>query len=91
MTTIVHFKPLVDSTIIAFIEALEKRFPEKKNMSCICDFGECLHFFAFNVIGELIWSKRLGFVEKGTDIESIIHKVEEAFAYFAVVGSSQTA
>jgi hypothetical protein len=85
MSTLVNFEPLVDSTITAFVEALEKHFADKKTFASVCDFGEWLHFFAFDVIGELTWSKRLGFVEQGIDIEGIIQKVEDAFAYFAVV------
>jgi hypothetical protein len=34
-------------------------------------------------------SKRLGFVGKGIDAEVIIHKFEEAFAYFVGVGILQ--
>jgi hypothetical protein len=86
MANIVQFEPLVNSTIRAFVEALEKRFADRGDVSGICDFGTWLHFFAFDVIGEITWSKRLGFVEQGVDIEGIIHKVDEAFRYFAVVG-----
>ncbi|KAE9372699.1 pisatin demethylase [Stipitochalara longipes BDJ] len=86
MSTIVKFEPLVTSTVTAFIEALEKRFADRSDDLGVCDFGTWLHFFAFDVIGEITWSKRLGFVEQGVDIEGIIHKVDKAFAYFAVVG-----
>ncbi|KAN0110853.1 pisatin demethylase [Hyaloscypha variabilis] len=86
MTNIVQFEPLVNSTITAFVKALEKRFVDRGDVSEICDFGTWLHFFAFDVIGEITWSKRLGFVEQGVDIEGIIHNVDEAFRYFAVVG-----
>jgi hypothetical protein len=85
MTTLIHFEPLVNSTITTLVEELEKRFADKNDTLSVCDFGEWLHFFAFDVIGELTWSKRLGFVEKGIDIEGIIQKVEDAFAHFAVV------
>jgi hypothetical protein len=85
MTNIVQFEPLVNSTITAFVKALEKRFVDRGDVSEICDFGTWLHFFAFDVIGEITWSKRLGFVEQGVDIEGIIHNVDEAFRYFAVV------
>jgi hypothetical protein len=85
MSTLVQFEPLVDSTIMTFINALQDRFADKDDALGICDLGEWLHFFAFDVIGELTWSKRLGFVEQGLDVEGIIEHVEEAFASGAVV------
>jgi hypothetical protein len=89
MSTLVQFEPLVNSTIVAFIEALETRFADKIDRSGICEFGSWLHYFAFDVIGEITWSRRLGFVENGKDIEGIIQTVQDAFAYFAVVWTSQ--
>jgi hypothetical protein len=57
----VQLEPLVDSTTIAFVRAMEERFVDKKT----CDLGEQLHFFVFDVLGEHIFSKRLGFVKQG--------------------------
>lgn len=89
MTNIVQFELLVNSTITAFTDILQKRFTNNGEVSTTCDFGTWLHFFAFDVIGEITWSKRLGFVDQGVDIEGIIHNVDKAFAYFAVVGYPQ--
>ena len=87
MSTLVHFELLVNQTITALMEALKKRFTDKAGESGVCDFREWLHFFAFDVVGELTWSKRLGFVEQGVDSEGIIQKAEDVFSYFAVVCS----
>jgi len=78
----------VDSTITAFVKALETRFAGKGDVSSTCDLGTWLHF-AFDIIGEITWSKRLGFIDQGADIEGIMHDVNKAFAYFAVVGYPQ--
>ena len=81
MTSVVQFEPLIDSTITAFITAMEQRFVNKQT----CDFGEWLHFFAFDVLGELTFSKRLGFLEQGRDVETIIHSLQEFMKYWVVV------
>lgn len=83
MSMVVQFEPLVDSTITAFLEAMEQRFVNRAS----CDFGEWLHFFAFDVLGELTFSKRLGFIEHGVDVERINHDLKEFMAYWVVVGS----
>lgn len=41
---------------------------------------------AFDVIGELTFSKPLGFLEKGNDIDGIIVALEHMFDYSGKVG-----
>ncbi|EXJ65883.1 uncharacterized protein A1O5_10859 [Cladophialophora psammophila CBS 110553] len=86
MSTLVQFEPLVDSTILAFLEQLEKRFADKPGPDGICDFSRWLQFYAFDVIGELTYSKRLGFVDRGVDIDGIIGNLEWLLNYAAIVG-----
>ena len=43
-------------------------------------------FFAFDVIGELTFSRRLGFIESGTDVDDIIAAIGANFSYFSVLG-----
>jgi len=38
----------------------------------VCNFGRWLQFYAFDVIGELTWSKTLGFVERNEDVDGIV-------------------
>ena len=50
------------------------------------DLGRYLQFFAFDVIGELAFSRRLGFIESGTDVEDIINAIGANLSYFSVLG-----
>ncbi|KAK5046573.1 hypothetical protein LTR84_007334 [Exophiala bonariae] len=84
MSTLVQFEPLVDSTTTEFFKQLTRRYADRSDQ--ICDLGEWLQFYAFDVIGELTFSKRLGFVEHGTDVDDIISNLESALGYFAVIG-----
>lgn len=82
MSSLVQFEPFVDSTTIEFLKQLSSRYADGK---AVCDFGEWLQFYAFDVIGELTFSKRLGFVDQGVDVDNIIRDLEKALGYFAVV------
>lgn len=84
MSTLVQFEPLVDSTTVAFLDQLSKRFASRPDS--ILNFGAWLQYYAFDVVGELTFSKRLGFVDKGEDVEGVIASIEAMLDYAAVVG-----
>ena len=52
---------------------------EKKGNGQVCDLGKWLQMFAFDVMGELTFSRRLGFLESGADVEGIMGAL---WAYF---------
>jgi cytochrome P450 len=83
LTTLVEFEPLVDSTIQVFLDILSTRFASTRQ---ICDLGLYLQYFAFDVIGELTFSRRLGFLETGTDVNGILAAISSNFRYFSVIG-----
>ncbi|KAF1839795.1 cytochrome P450 [Decorospora gaudefroyi] len=88
MSSLIQFEPLVDSTITTFLAQLEQRFASRTDgdEGGVCDFGLWLQYFAFDVIGELTFSKRLGFVDKGMDVDGIIGDLERLLNYVAPVG-----
>ena len=83
LSTLVEFEVLVDSTIRVFLEVLGRRFAQTGQ---VCDLGKYLQYFAFDVIGELTFSKRLGFLEQGQDVDNIISAIGANFSYFSVLG-----
>jgi len=84
MTTLVQFEPFVDSTTAEFLKQLDARFA--RGSDTVCDFSKWLQYYAFDVIGELTFSKRLGFIDGGGDVEGIISALEWLLDYAAVVG-----
>ncbi|KAL8991777.1 MAG: hypothetical protein Q9169_007657, partial [Polycauliona sp. 2 TL-2023] len=78
MTSMVSYEPMVDSTIECFFRQLETRFVETGQ---VCPLDSWLQMFAFDVIGSITFSKRLGFLEQGRDIDNII---ENSWNYFRV-------
>ena len=83
MSSLVSYEPLVDSTTDAFIEQTEKRYCETGKS---CNFSKWLQFFAFDVIGDLTWSKRIGFVEKDEDVDGIVKFIGDFLSYAGPIG-----
>jgi Cytochrome P450 len=75
-SNLMSFECYVDSTMRFFFKQLDTRFETTKS---VCDFGNWLQYFAFDVIGELTFSKRLGFLECGEDVEGITDAI---WSYF---------
>ncbi|KAF2030628.1 pisatin demethylase [Setomelanomma holmii] len=83
MSSLVNYEPLVSSTLTYWLDKTEETFA---NTGKSCNFSQWLQFFAFDVIGDLTWSKRLGFVEGNRDVDNIIGFLGKFFDYVAPVG-----
>lgn len=83
LSTLVEFEPLIDSTTAVFLSRLDKLYA---GSSKVCDLGQWLQWYAFDVIGELTFSKRLGFMESAADVEGIIDSVAANFDRCSVLG-----
>ncbi|EPS38643.1 hypothetical protein H072_7610 [Dactylellina haptotyla CBS 200.50] len=66
MTTIVEYEPFVDDTTSLFLTKMEELAGQT------IDFAIWLQYYAFDVIGEMTFSKKFGFLEKGEDVGGII-------------------
>ena len=83
LSTLKEFEPLIDSTTAVFLSRLDELYA---GTSKVCDLGTWLQYYAFDVIGELTFSKRLGFLEKGEDIEGMTQIVAKNFDRCSVLG-----
>lgn len=72
MTTVLEYEPFVDTTTVLFINRLDELYASTGQ---VCDFGKWLQYYAFDVIGEMTFSKRFGFLEKEEDIDGIIQSL----------------
>ncbi|WPG97278.1 Hypothetical protein R9X50_00005200 [Acrodontium crateriforme] len=50
------------------------------------DLGDYLHFYAFDVLGEVAFSRKFGFIEAGFDIEGAIKTIDDMQWYDGIVG-----
>ncbi|PYH32924.1 cytochrome P450 [Aspergillus neoniger CBS 115656] len=82
MSTVAEFEPFVDSTIRTFFARLDG-FAAKRS---VFDISTWLQYYAFDVIGEMTFSKRLGFLQQGRDVKGIIMSLEKMFDYAGKIG-----
>jgi len=83
MSTLIQYEPFVDSTTELFLSQTEKLYADTKSP---CNFSRWLQFYAFDVIGEMTYSKRHGFLEENKDIDGVIGYVAWLFDYAGPVG-----
>ncbi|KAK1764032.1 cytochrome P450 [Phialemonium atrogriseum] len=83
MTTLLKYEPFVDTTSRVFLQRLNELYGDTGKA---CDLGTWLQYYAFDVIGEMTFSKRLGFLETGSDVGGIIKDLEWRLNYFAWCG-----
>ncbi|KAI2784291.1 cytochrome P450 [Daldinia loculata] len=83
MSALVQYEPFVDNTTKLFLKQTEHLFAGNPEG---CDFTRWLQFYAFDVIGEITYSKRHGFVEKNEDIDGIVDYLGSLFLYVAPIG-----
>ena len=55
---------------------LIERLHEHASANKPIDLGVWLQYYAFDVVGELCFSERLGFLEKGKDVDGMISTIE---------------
>ena len=68
MTSLLAKEDIVDSYSTLFMEKSAKLAAEKSPI----DIGAGLQYYAFDVVGEFSFVKRLGFLERGTDVDRMM-------------------
>jgi hypothetical protein len=86
-STLAGYEHLVDSTMRCFEKRMDELYANGTDE--VCDWGQWLQYYAFDVIGELTFGKRLGFLDTGTDVENVMGAIEKFMAYAALVGECQ--
>lgn len=74
-----------------YIEDTERKLMAKLDKMCQsetqhCNLGDYLHFYAFDVLGEVAFSRNFGFVEAGRDLEGAIKTIDDMQWYDGIVG-----
>ncbi|KAL2799529.1 cytochrome P450 [Aspergillus keveii] len=82
MSYIASHEKLVDQTMAHFFRRLDELFVDTDG---VCDFGTWIQYFAWDVIGNLTFSKPLGFLERGGDVENITASIETFFGINAMI------
>lgn len=88
LTNILRFESLLDSTLDYFVEKLKRQYCTSNNSTLqgACPIGELLHHFAWDVIGEVTFRRRLGALDGDQEILQLLKDGEKAIDYLAVIG-----
>jgi len=72
MTSLLTKEDAVDSCSVLFMHKLGEFADAKKPV----DLGAWLQYYAFDVVGEFSFARKLGFLEKGTDVDGMMEAIE---------------
>lgn len=81
MSDLKSYEPLVESTEFLFFKKLHKMAGKGTTFN----LGTWLHWFATDVILEITFGNRLGFLEREEDVDGILEMIEKRFAYVSAV------
>lgn len=83
MSALVQYEPFVDEVTEVFLNQTDKLFARSNKA---CDFAEWLQFYAFDVIGQITYSKRHGFIDRAED-NGMVRYLGKIFSYAAPVSN----
>ncbi|KAF7536624.1 hypothetical protein G7054_g4385 [Neopestalotiopsis clavispora] len=84
--SVMALEPLMDKTIKDFCMQLDTRFAKGPHSGKVCDLGEWIAFYAWDLIGVATMSQRFGYMDKGHDYDHSIEFADKTLDYFAAVG-----
>ena len=83
LSNISKTEPYIDNVLRLF----KTRFDELSDSGAPVEFEKWFSFFAFDVLGEVTFSKSFGFVESGTDIRNAIANTGSLVYYISIMGN----
>jgi hypothetical protein len=72
LTSLLVKEDAIDSCSTLFMYKLGQFADQKRSI----DLGAWLQYYAFDVVGELSFAKKLGFIEKGEDVDGMMEAIE---------------
>ncbi|KAF4547722.1 Cytochrome P450-like protein 71 [Elsinoe fawcettii] len=83
MDTMIGLEPFVDECVDLLLCRLREISTGKKNS---IDAVAWMQYFAFDVLGQINFSKDLGFMKKGGDVDGIISAIHGILGYVSLIG-----
>ena len=82
MESLLKMEPAIDECSKLFL----RKMGEYADRSEAVDLGAWLQYYAFDVVGEVTFAKRLGFLEKGGDVDNMMQAIEGMLLYASHTG-----
>ncbi|KAL2019871.1 hypothetical protein VTK56DRAFT_9133 [Thermocarpiscus australiensis] len=83
MAAMQQLSPFIDDTIELLARKIEEHIDNNRG---VFDLGDWLHFFAFDVLGEVAFSRSFGFLAAGRDVDDAIKTIDKSQTYNGIVG-----
>ncbi|TLD11693.1 hypothetical protein PspLS_11758 [Pyricularia sp. CBS 133598] len=77
MSALTRYEPMVDDCVSIFAQRLR----ELASTNTAIDMRHWLQCYAFDVIGQITFSERFGFLDKGQDVGDVIQNLESLLAF----------
>ena len=84
MAAMQQLSPFINDTIELLAKKIGQHIDESP--SKVFDLGDYLHYFAFDVLGEVAFSRSFGFLAEGRDVDSAIKTIDNSQTYNGIVG-----
>ncbi|RFU34119.1 hypothetical protein B7463_g2203, partial [Scytalidium lignicola] len=81
MASMQKLTPYIDKAIDSLLSKLNQ-YAEGSGQ---VNLGDWLHYFAFDVLGEVAFSRPFGFLHSGVDVEGAIHAIDQSQWYNGIV------
>ena len=82
MSNVVKSEPFVDNTILLFEERMDQLSKAKASV----EFDKWFNYLAFDIMGEVTFSSRFGFLDEGRDIRNAIANTTILSLYIGIMG-----
>lgn len=82
MTAMLEIEPAVDSCTEIFLNQIRKMIDNHQPI----DLGTWLQYYAFDVVGEMCFAQKFGFLQQGRDVDGMIQAIRGMIQYAAVCG-----
>jgi hypothetical protein len=86
VSSISAFEGKIDQILQCFSKNLDQRFLKHGN---VFDLGDWLQYFAFDVMGTMMFSKRYGFLDQGEDVGGMLGAIASFMKSVAPVSNHQ--
>lgn len=83
MAAMQQLSPFINDTIELLVRKIGEHIDSGKG---VFDLGDYLHYFAFDVLGEVAFSRGFGFLEEGRDVDNAIKTIDNSQMYNGIVG-----
>lgn len=78
--------PWIDETVQQLCDVFDSMCSASFLPSTGTDLGDYLHYFAFDVLGQVAFSTSFGFLSQGKDVEGTIKFIDDVQTYDGIVG-----